>query len=51
MLFSLLVRCRKLTRGEGLVFLLVACGALFVGAQVMFELREQELRQGIMVKC
>ena len=35
----------------GLTFLLVACGALFVGVQVMFELREQELRHGIKMKC
>ncbi len=36
---------------SGLVFLAAACGALFVGAQVMFELREQELRRGIRMKC
>ena len=28
-----------------------ACTALFVGSQVMFEVREQELRQGITLKC
>ncbi|MCJ1381634.1 glycerol transporter [Xylographa soralifera] len=36
---------------SGLVFLATACAALFVGAQVMFETREQELRQGIQMKC
>ncbi|KAL8693915.1 MAG: hypothetical protein Q9218_001329 [Villophora microphyllina] len=35
---------------SGLVFLVTACGALFVGAQVMFELREHELRHGIKLK-
>ena len=28
-----------------------ACVALFVGSQVMFEVREQEMRQGIRMKC
>ncbi|KAH0542950.1 hypothetical protein FGG08_002719 [Glutinoglossum americanum] len=32
---------------SGLVFLAVASMALFVGAQVMFEVREHEMRQGI----
>jgi D-alanyl-lipoteichoic acid acyltransferase DltB (MBOAT superfamily) len=36
---------------SGLVFFAAACGALFVGAQVMFEVRAQELRRGINVKC
>ncbi|MCJ1395087.1 glycerol transporter [Xylographa bjoerkii] len=36
---------------SGLVFLATACAALFVGAQIMFETREQELRQGIKMKC
>ena len=35
----------------GLVFTLTACSALFVGVQVMFEIREQELRNGIKMKC
>lgn len=35
----------------GLAYLLIACAALFVGVQVMFEVREQELRQGIKMKC
>ncbi|KAL8949346.1 MAG: hypothetical protein Q9222_004532 [Ikaeria aurantiellina] len=35
----------------GLVFLATACTCLFVGAQVMFELREHELRYGIKLKC
>ena len=29
----------------------VACGALFVGVQVMFEHREEEMRRGIQLKC
>ena len=36
---------------SGLAFLASACGALFVGVQVMFEVREQELREGIRMKC
>jgi D-alanyl-lipoteichoic acid acyltransferase DltB (MBOAT superfamily) len=35
----------------GLVFFTGACGALFVGVQVMFEVREQEKREGIRMKC
>jgi D-alanyl-lipoteichoic acid acyltransferase DltB (MBOAT superfamily) len=35
----------------GLIFLAGACGALFVGVQVMFEVREQEKREGIRMKC
>ncbi|KAL9104233.1 MAG: hypothetical protein Q9163_000781 [Psora crenata] len=36
---------------SGLVFLAAACGALFTGVQVMFELRQEELRKGINMKC
>lgn len=36
---------------SGLVFFASACGALFVGAQVMFEVRAHELRHGINLKC
>ena len=36
---------------QGLGFMLAACGALFVGVQVMFEVREGELRRGIKMKC
>ena len=36
---------------QGLTFLLAACGALFVGVQVMFEIREGEARKGIRMKC
>ncbi|KAK3383695.1 MBOAT, membrane-bound O-acyltransferase family-domain-containing protein [Lasiosphaeria ovina] len=36
---------------SGLLFLVTACGALFVGIQVMFEIRESELRRGIVMKC
>ncbi len=35
----------------GIAYLLIACAALFVGVQVMFEIREQESRQGINMKC
>lgn len=35
----------------GIVFLLAACGALFTGIQVMFEIRQGELRQGVRMKC
>ncbi|KAK8181962.1 glycerol:H+ symporter [Phyllosticta capitalensis] len=36
---------------SGLAFFAGACGALFVGVQVMFEVREEELRHGIKLKC
>ncbi|KAK2068271.1 hypothetical protein P8C59_002919 [Phyllachora maydis] len=36
---------------SGPLFLLTACGALFVGVQVMFEVRQSELRKGIDLKC
>ncbi|KAF2176358.1 glycerol:H+ symporter-like protein [Zopfia rhizophila CBS 207.26] len=36
---------------SGLVFFWTACAALFVGVQVMFEVREQEKRDGIKMKC
>jgi protein-cysteine N-palmitoyltransferase HHAT len=36
---------------SGVAFLLLACMALFVGVQVMFEVRESELRAGIRLKC
>ena len=32
---------------KGVGFMLGACGALFVGIQVMFEIREAEQRKGI----
>ncbi|KAI7618385.1 glycerol:H+ symporter-like protein [Hortaea werneckii] len=35
----------------GRVFLVAACGTLFVGVQVMFEWRESEKRRGIDMKC
>ncbi|KKZ64881.1 hypothetical protein EMCG_09258 [[Emmonsia] crescens] len=35
----------------GLVYLVGACLALFVGVQIMFEIREGELRVGINMKC
>lgn len=36
---------------SGLAFLVTACSALFVGVNVMFEVREDEMRRGIYLKC
>ncbi|KAI9744552.1 MAG: glycerol transporter [Claussenomyces sp. TS43310] len=36
---------------SGMAFLVTACSALFVGVQVMYEIRESEMRQGIFMKC
>ncbi|KAI0373624.1 MBOAT-domain-containing protein [Pilatotrama ljubarskyi] len=36
---------------EGIRFLLFACACLFVAAQIMFEYREEEARQGISRRC
>ena len=36
---------------EGITFFVAACGALFVGVQIMFEVREEEMRKGIYLKC
>ena len=36
---------------SGLSYLLTACGALFVGSQIMFEVRQDEMRRGIKLKC
>ncbi|TRX94135.1 hypothetical protein FHL15_004903 [Xylaria flabelliformis] len=36
---------------SGYVFLALACSILFVGVQVMFEIRESEIRRGINLKC
>lgn len=36
---------------SGLVFLITASLVLFVGIQVMFEVRESEMRKGIFLKC
>lgn len=36
---------------SGIVFLISACIVLFVGVQTMFEIREEELRAGIRLKC
>ncbi|PYH46539.1 putative glycerol:H+ symporter (Gup1) [Aspergillus saccharolyticus JOP 1030-1] len=35
----------------GIVYIVSACCALFVGIQVMFEIREEEARAGINLKC
>ncbi|EAS35700.3 glycerol:H+ symporter [Coccidioides immitis RS] len=35
----------------GLAYLAGACAAVFVGVQVMFEIREEEFRAGIRLKC
>ncbi|KAI8719677.1 hypothetical protein NCS52_00749000 [Fusarium sp. LHS14.1] len=36
---------------SGLLFLLTACSCLFVGIQIMFEIRESEMRRGVLLKC
>ncbi|KAF7162316.1 hypothetical protein CNMCM5623_007661 [Aspergillus felis] len=36
---------------SGIGFFVGACAALFVGVQIMFEIREEELRAGIKMKC
>lgn len=36
---------------SGLLFLVIACLSFFVGIQVMFEIRESELRRGISLRC
>ncbi|KAG6112060.1 hypothetical protein E4U13_004470 [Claviceps humidiphila] len=36
---------------SGLIFLVVACGCLFTGIQIMFEIRESEKRRGATIKC
>lgn len=35
----------------GVVYMVAACAALFVGVQIMFEIREGELRVGVRMKC
>lgn len=40
-----------LSSWSGAMFMLLASGALFVGVQVMFEVREAEKRRGIRLKC
>ena len=35
----------------GVAMMMVCCGALFVGVQVMFEHREEERRKGVKMKC
>lgn len=36
---------------NGLTFLLLSFGSLFIGVQLMFEIREEEKRKGIDLKC
>lgn len=36
---------------QGVFFILISCAALFVGIQIMFEIRQSELRKGISLKC
>ncbi|TQB76462.1 glycerol transporter [Monascus purpureus] len=36
---------------SGIAYMVGACSALFVGVQIMFEVREGELRAGINLKC
>lgn len=35
----------------GVFFILTAAICLFVGVQVMFEIREAEKRKGVVMKC
>lgn len=42
---------RLVSGWEGVQFLLFACFCLFVAVQVMFEYREEEMRQGIYRRC
>lgn len=41
----------SLTKWTGMIFLVTACACLFVGVQVMFEIREEEKRKGATIKC
>ncbi|KAF2862152.1 MBOAT-domain-containing protein [Piedraia hortae CBS 480.64] len=36
---------------QGRLFLPLACACLFIGAQIMFEVRESEYRRGLDLKC
>ncbi|VUC35832.1 unnamed protein product [Clonostachys rosea] len=36
---------------SGAIFLVTSCSCLFVGIQVMFEIRQEELRKGFTTKC
>ncbi|KAH8173746.1 MBOAT, membrane-bound o-acyltransferase family protein [Sarocladium implicatum] len=36
---------------SGTIFIVTACSCLFVGVQVMFEIREEEKRKGATIKC
>ncbi|KAJ5089951.1 Glycerol uptake protein 1 [Penicillium argentinense] len=36
---------------SGIAYMILCCVVLFVGVQVMFEIREDELRMGINLKC
>ncbi|KAK5992471.1 Glycerol uptake protein 1 [Cladobotryum mycophilum] len=36
---------------SGFIFILTACSCLFVGIQIMFEIRESEKRKGVTLKC
>lgn len=35
----------------GIEFFVTALGALFVGVQIMYELRQDEMRRGVFVRC
>ncbi|KDN68318.1 putative MBOAT family protein [Colletotrichum sublineola] len=36
---------------SGVMFLTIACASLYMGVQIMFEIRESEMRRGISLKC
>lgn len=39
------------TNGIGLAFVVAVVVSLFIGTQVMFEIREDEKRRGINLRC
>ncbi|KAK1974808.1 MBOAT family protein [Colletotrichum cereale] len=36
---------------SGVMFFMIACASLYMGVQIMFEIRESEMRRGISLKC
>ncbi|KAJ0161638.1 Glycerol uptake protein 1, partial [Colletotrichum tanaceti] len=36
---------------SGVMFFMIACVSLYMGVQIMFEIRESEMRRGISLKC
>jgi len=48
---SLYRKCSANYGRLGLAFLTIASSSVFVGCQVMFEVRQGEMRKGIYTKC